>query len=170
MPNWFATCWVATVSTLAWISLCGIPGLKTKRLGPKFGWAGAGRSWAGVVATAMDGAGTARAPRARAAATSNCRREKNLRTVMSSSPPSSLCAPATAALAHDEPDGEHGVRVAAAGADPRVEDVEGGRAELPDRLADRGQGRGEMARGAAAGRPPGRPPARDGHPPPGPGR
>src|SRR5438445_13849879 len=50
-------------------------------------------------------------------------------------------AATTAALAHDEFDGENGVGIAAAGADPRVENLEGDRSQLLHWLTDGGQRR-----------------------------
>src|SRR5438309_10563289 len=50
-------------------------------------------------------------------------------------------AATTAALAHDELDRENGVGIAAAGADPRVEDLEGDRSQLLHGLTDGGQRR-----------------------------
>jgi hypothetical protein len=40
VPNWLDTCCFATASTVLWISLCGVDGVKTWTFGPRFGTPG----------------------------------------------------------------------------------------------------------------------------------
>src|SRR2546423_4284656 len=118
------------MSTVCWIWLCGVEGVKTKTLGPKLGGPAAGFGAGGAAWAAVAGAAQARATSAATIAVSP-------RVLMSASLLLSLVG--AAALADDEPDGKHDLGLAGAPADALIEDVEGGRAHLLDGLADGGQ-------------------------------
>src|SRR6185437_12726902 len=56
-PNWLGTCWLARLSRVAWIWVCGRSGVNTITFGPRlppvFGRPGSPKSWPAVLGEAV---------------------------------------------------------------------------------------------------------------------